>query len=222
MTYKPNQQLNKLREMIADVDCDEKELNARFWCFKNDEIFLYTEPYDDIAVKFKIHKDKKFFMGGDNWETIFSRENYTKSLDALYECIPDGWVIDIHQYCDGFDVCVSKRILNSGRSSIRHTSLYRALMDAVAQAIDYDRFMKENNLNKENILKVVNNDNLDLIALDQSLKKADLIDEMVETIGFYANYTVYPNSELTVDIVKDKGKRAKQALQKYEAIGGCE
>ena len=132
--YNPIKELVKLREMIADVDCDDRELNARFWCFKNDVEFLAVDNTGFIGYRKS--------MDCNAYGVI---TNYTKSLDALYECIPDGYTIEIQQHTSNYQfLCLLKhKTLSRTIYTGYLPTIHLALMDAVAQAIDYDNFMKE-------------------------------------------------------------------------------
>ncbi len=136
----------KLLKMIEDVDPDDSdtldEIDARFWCFSNGEVFEKAKRKyvgsalgDCICINF-YHPDAGH---GNGFTTI--REYYTRSRDVLKAARLKDWTYSSHQNRKGFEYPKLGWVVSLGsvcRSPILPTEEL-AELHAIIQAKEWDK-----------------------------------------------------------------------------------
>ncbi len=123
--------LKMIEEVSPDDTAKLDEIDARVWCYTNEE-----------AIRPFVGGDFQYRKEGD-WYFLNSFPEYTRSRDALKAIRPEGWVFEIEcrsSFFDNWDCCGCDWV-NEGKTFIaaRCKTEELAELHAIIQAISFER-----------------------------------------------------------------------------------
>lgn len=93
--------MNEILKMIEEVDPNDTakldEIDARVWCWLNENIYV-PHPYQDTwNYRYKPSADFEGYICG-SLGAGEEAQQYTRSRDALKSIRPEGWIYDCEWY----------------------------------------------------------------------------------------------------------------------------
>lgn len=132
-------------KLIESVDLDDTdtldEIDARVWCWMNDEAFIRGLD-SKKSVRFLI--ESKFYKLRDGQKEKSKKTTcaqYTRSRDALKSIRPEGWgFTEIHSFESGWQVLMENDEVYVGSENKQYFKTEElAELHAIIQAIEYER-----------------------------------------------------------------------------------